>query len=55
MTNEQLIKELQKHPKDATVRIYHETLCPDADFYVREVEYDVENVANEVTLYIKQE
>ena len=56
MTVKELIKQLKKFPKDATVCSYDttETVEQDVnDFRVISCEYDAENEANEVTLYIK--
>jgi len=55
LTVKQLIKQLQKCPQDATVRIFHTELCPDADFYIVTAEYDQDNAANEVTCLLQQE
>jgi len=37
MTNQQLIEELEKYPKDGTAKIYD--ISQDNDFHIRRVEY----------------
>ena len=54
ITCSELIEQLQKYPKDATVRIYNEEICPDADFFVVSVDYQTYNEANEVDLYVEE-